>query len=67
MKESPNNMFVDSSWKKTNDANDYTLNRTGPITGTMDSYIGRKDVKKYILTITDPAALPAGSILVSNS
>jgi len=67
MKESPNNIFVDNGWKKTNINGDYTLNRTGVITGNMDSYIGRKDVKKYILTITDPAALPAGSILVSNS
>lgn len=67
MQESPNNIFPDYGWKKTNQANDYTLNRTGAITGTMGSYIGRKDVKKYILTITDPATLPEGSILVSNS
>jgi len=67
MKESPNDMFVDSGWKKNNPTGDYTLHRTGPIAGNMNSYIGRKDVKKYILTITDPAALPADSILVSNS
>ena len=67
MKESPNNIFPDFSWKNSNPTNDYTLSRTGTITGTMDSYIGRKDVNKYVLTISDPSTLPEGSILVSGS
>jgi len=59
------NYSIDPWWKNNEQAEDYTKRRTGKITYTMDDLIGRKDVKKYILTTTTTDTVSGtGTILI---
>lgn len=59
------NYSIDPWWKNEEQAEDYTKRRTGKITYTMEDLIGRKDVKKYILTTDDISTVSGtGSILI---